>query len=580
MSFSYFPVSGWATYANFASFPTTAPDGFPAYDLATNTLYAYDAGTLAWVSVGGGGGGTPAAPTNSIQYNNAGAFGGSSTLTFNGANTITFGTQNTTAIFLAPNATTLNTDGGSLSLRGGGGNGVAAGGDISIEAGAAGTSGAGGDVNLVATAGAGSGGGGAFNATAGSAGLGTADGGGFSLTAGNGGATAGNGGNFVMNAGGAIGGNSDGGGVYMTPGQKTGSGTQGQIHFGDPASGFFADFVTTGLTANRTLTFPNNAGVFALSVNGNFANSAGEITLAAGSGTVTSVSVVSANGFAGTVATATTTPAITLTTTNTTGSVLFASSTALGQDNANFFWDNTNKRLGLGTAAPISRLDVTTNAIGVTQTRTGGLSLVNTTAAAVGAQQMSPAMIFKGSGWKTNATAASQTVEARTYLFPVQSAANPESRLTFGFAVNGGAFTDVFQMGNAGQFLFGGTPGTSGQYLKSTGSTTAPAWTTAPWITAITSSDLSLTVSGGTDAIINVGHTNIWTIYQGYTESSHSSATAGHWWNDDQQHSMAITLSGSSTDNAIKVWPTGCFYSMYDQVIVTGTGEQEMMVQL
>ena len=39
------------------------------------------------------------------------------------------------------------------------------------------------------------------------------------------------------------------------------------------------------------------------------------VDLAGGSGTVTSVSVVSANGFAGTVATATTTPAITLTTT-------------------------------------------------------------------------------------------------------------------------------------------------------------------------------------------------------------------------------------------------------------------------
>ena len=39
------------------------------------------------------------------------------------------------------------------------------------------------------------------------------------------------------------------------------------------------------------------------------------VDTAAGSGTVTSVSIVSANGFAGTVATATTTPAITLTTT-------------------------------------------------------------------------------------------------------------------------------------------------------------------------------------------------------------------------------------------------------------------------
>jgi hypothetical protein len=144
------------------------------------------------------------------------------------------------------------------------------------------------------------------------------------------------------------------------------------------------------------------------------------------SGTVTSVSVVSANGFAGTVATATSTPAITISTTinspvlagngtaisaatttgtgstvvlatsptlvtpalgtpssavltnatglplttgvtgtlpianggtnnssaYTTGSVIFSNGTALTQDNANFFWNDTNYSLGIGTAIP------------------------------------------------------------------------------------------------------------------------------------------------------------------------------------------------------------------------------------
>jgi hypothetical protein len=42
------------------------------------------------------------------------------------------------------------------------------------------------------------------------------------------------------------------------------------------------------------------------------------------------------------------------------GSVAFAASaTALGEDNANLFFDNTNKRLGIGTAAPASALSVT-----------------------------------------------------------------------------------------------------------------------------------------------------------------------------------------------------------------------------
>lgn len=58
-------------------------------------------------------------------------------------------------------------------------------------------------------------------------------------------------------------------------------------------------------------------------------------------GTVTSVSVVSANGFAGTVATATTTPAITLTTTVQTGRVLFANSNAISGV-AGFTFDGTS----------------------------------------------------------------------------------------------------------------------------------------------------------------------------------------------------------------------------------------------
>ncbi len=40
------------------------------------------------------------------------------------------------------------------------------------------------------------------------------------------------------------------------------------------------------------------------------------------------------------------------------GSVIFSDGTKLTQDNANFFWNNTNKRLGIGTNAPAYSLDV------------------------------------------------------------------------------------------------------------------------------------------------------------------------------------------------------------------------------
>ena len=43
----------------------------------------------------------------------------------------------------------------------------------------------------------------------------------------------------------------------------------------------------------------------------------------------------------------------------TSGSVLFSNGSTIAQDNANFFWDDANNRLGIGTASPSSRLDIT-----------------------------------------------------------------------------------------------------------------------------------------------------------------------------------------------------------------------------
>jgi hypothetical protein len=42
----------------------------------------------------------------------------------------------------------------------------------------------------------------------------------------------------------------------------------------------------------------------------------------------------------------------------TSGSILFSNGTTIAQDNANLFWDDTNNRLGIGTNAPASRLEV------------------------------------------------------------------------------------------------------------------------------------------------------------------------------------------------------------------------------
>jgi hypothetical protein len=45
----------------------------------------------------------------------------------------------------------------------------------------------------------------------------------------------------------------------------------------------------------------------------------------------------------------------------TSGSVLFSNGTTIAQDNANFFWDDTNNRLGIGTASPTNKINILNN---------------------------------------------------------------------------------------------------------------------------------------------------------------------------------------------------------------------------
>jgi hypothetical protein len=94
-----------------------------------------------------------------------------------------------------------------------------------------------------------------------------------------------------------------------------------------------------------------------------------------------------------------------------------------------------------------------TNTItGLGTTTLPGLQVKNTTAAAAGAQQVSPSIRWTGQGWKTTATAASQAVDWRAYVVPHQDATNPDSNLVFDSAVNGGSFTNQAQLSSSGFF--------------------------------------------------------------------------------------------------------------------------------
>lgn len=90
-------------------------------------------------------------------------------------------------------------------------------------------------------------------------------------------------------------------------------------------------------------------------------------------------------------------------------------------------------------------------------TATPALTLINTTAAAAGAQQVSPSLLLQGQGWKTDATAGSQTVAFRMHVLPVQGSANPSGEWHLESSVNGAAFGEQISVTTGGTTTFGGS---------------------------------------------------------------------------------------------------------------------------
>lgn len=86
---------------------------------------------------------------------------------------------------------------------------------------------------------------------------------------------------------------------------------------------------------------------------------------------------------------------------------------------------------------------------GLGTTTTAGLTLQTTTAAAAGAQQVSPSLDLIGQGWKTTATAASQSAGVRLHVLPVQGSTAPTAELRISSVINGSE-TNVFNIDSSG----------------------------------------------------------------------------------------------------------------------------------
>jgi len=251
----------------------------------------------------------------------------------------------------------------------------------------------------------------------------------------------------------------------------TAAGTTGQVLIGNtgaaPSWGTVSSSLVSSFSAGTTGFTPNTA-------------TTGAVTLA---GTLNV-----ANGGTGTA------------TAFTPGSVVFAgTSGTYTQDNANFFWDDTNNRLGIGTATPNQSLSIfnATNATLVVTSefltnivsarystdsgspfitcRKGRGTAASQTAVASGDQLGS--LLFQAFGGTNNRNISSISGLVDTYT----SDTNISSLLTFGTSPSGSAAaTERMRITSAGGISFGssGTAyGTSGQTLISAGNA-PPTWGT------------------------------------------------------------------------------------------------------
>lgn len=220
-----------------------------------------------------GGGGTPASPDTSIQFNNSGSFGGSRLLYTSNASS--------SQINITPQ-TTADTDGFNFNILGSLGKGTGRGGAIYLEGGEdEGQIGVGGSLYLPGCKTTGT------PQTVDLFGVDVVnvnqDGGGINIAGADGGATSGVGGSITLTGGDAQGGDSDGGGVTITGGSPDGAGNSGIIEIRDSngngitidSSGSFpfsiqdtfggtAFLDLTLLSGAQDYTFPNASGTFAL----------------------------------------------------------------------------------------------------------------------------------------------------------------------------------------------------------------------------------------------------------------------------------------------------------------------------
>jgi len=101
-------------------------------------------------------------------------------------------------------------------------------------------------------------------------------------------------------------------------------------------------------------------------------------------------------------------------------------------------------------ADSLAHVTIVATNIGAALDTLKSLKLINTTAAAAEAQQVSPGIILESQGWKTNATAGPQYTQWSIYNVPAQSTAAPLTRLYFDSKVGAGAWINRMYIASNG----------------------------------------------------------------------------------------------------------------------------------
>ena len=182
---------------------------------------------------------------------------------------------------------------------------------------------------------------------------------------------------------------------------------------------------------------------------------------------------------------------------NTAGSVLFAGTSGLeSQSNATFFWDNTNKRLGIGNASPGAPLDIH---------GTGTQIQANGTGANNSYIQFQNAGVSK---WRIG-----NTYSAGANTFDLYNNSLTSTALSFNVTTNAATFNNSI---TATSVAISG--GTSAQILAADGSVITAG-------TNITISGGTISSSGGGGGITGTGTTNTLPKFTGSTAIGNSNIT-------------------------------------------------------